>query len=344
MSGVFYKHTVWNSETSEYEKHRIPGMIVTGRGTVIVYNEARLTPSDWARMDIFAQRSEDQGRTFGERIYLARSDERVQTVNNPVMVEDGKSRIHFLYCENYGISGGRMLHRVSADDGMTWSEAQDVTPATLPYYRNAFAFGPGHGIRTETGALIVPVWLVPKCYGQAEHSHNPSVISTFFSLDDGESWQLGDIIKSSESVVSPNETEVTLTRDGRVYLNARNHSHYRAAAYSPNGYSGWTDLRLDQALGDAICFGSCVTYRDAQRQAILMGHCACLTERKQVTIEVSFDDGRTWAHKKLLDADHGGYVEMGVDSARGLIYVLYEEDWGAKCHLNAFDFDWLMQV
>lgn len=342
MSGAYFKNTVWDCSVSEYEKHRIPGMIVTSKGTIIIYNEARRTPSDWATMDVFAQRSTDGGKTFGEKIYLARSDEKVNTTNNPVMVEDGKGRIHFLYCEDYGIRGGRMLHRVSEDDGMTWGEAQDVTAATLPDYRNAFAFGPGHGIRTNDGTLVIPVWFVAKCYGEKDHSHHPSALSTFFSLDDGDTWQLGEIMRGTPVVPQPNETEVTLTSDGTIYLNARNATHYRASAYSKTGYSRWSELKLDYALKDAICFGSCVTYNHGGKQAILMGHCACYTDRTNVTVEVSLDDGKTWAHSKLLDDKEGGYVEMAVDNATGMIYVLYEEDWGAKCHLVAFDYEWLM--
>ena len=54
------------------------------------------------------------------------------------------------------MNGGRVLVRHSDDDGLTWSEPEDITAATLPEYRNAFALGPGHGIMTG-GTLIIPV-------------------------------------------------------------------------------------------------------------------------------------------------------------------------------------------
>ena len=87
----------WSSRDG-YIYHRIPGMVVTSRGTVIVYNEARRANSDWALMDIFMQRSEDCGETFGEPIYLAHGDETYRTVNNPVMMEDQNGRLHLLHC------------------------------------------------------------------------------------------------------------------------------------------------------------------------------------------------------------------------------------------------------
>lgn len=338
----FENHVVWDADKTEYVRHRIPGMIVTAKGTVIVYNEARHEGGDWAVMDIFAQRSEDGGRTFGERIYLARSTETVNTVNNPVMAQDGNGRIHFLYCENYSVLGGRVLHRTSDDDGMTWSEPRDITAATLPEYRNAFALGPGHGIRTPDGTLAFPVWMVPKCHGADVYSHRPSVISVLYSKDNGESWQMGDIMRGDrEGVVEPSETELAVCSDGSVYLNARVNAHTRVTAYSKNGYCNFTALTPDGALTDPICFGSCAAYSKDEVHAIVTASCDHPTDRKNVTVRLSLDDGKTWKYSKVIDPDCGGYVECGVDNESGDILVLYEENWGAKCHLAIFDLEYL---
>jgi len=338
----YEQYTVWDSEKTEYTRHRIPGMTVTERGTVIIYNEARHDGDDWALMDIFAQRSEDGGRTFGERIYLARGSEEINTVNNPVMMQDKNGRIHFLYCENYSISGGRVLHRTSNDDGLNWSEARDITSATLPEYRNAFALGPGHGICTPDGTIAVPVWLVPRCYGKPIYSHSPSVISVLYSVDNGESWQLGDIMRgNSVDAVNPSETELALTSDGSVYLNARVDCHRRAVAYSENGYHSYSPLAADSALTDPICFGSCVGYSHGGTRGIIFANCDHESERKNVTVKLSLDDGRTWSYKRSICTERGGYVECNADNRNGDIYVLYEENWGKKCHLAVFDLEWI---
>ena len=338
----FENYVVWDAEKTEYVRHRIPGMIITDRGTVIIYNEARHDGSDWAVMDIFAQRSEDGGKSFGERIYLARNSETVNTVNNPVMMQSADGRLHLLYCENYSVLGGRVLHRTSDDDGVTWGEVRDITASTLPEYRNAFAIGPGHGIRTPDGTLAVPVWFVPKCHGADVYDHHPSVISVLYSRDNGEGWQLGDIMKGDgASVTDPSETGLAITSDGSVYLNARVTRHHRAVAYSGNGYCDFTPLCPDKALTDPICFGSCATYARDGVHGIIFANCDHEKERKNVTVKLSLDDGRTWSFSKVIDAERGGYVECGVDNRTGDIFVLYEENWGAKCHLAIFDLDWL---
>ena len=69
-----------------YTNHRIPGMTVTEKGTVLAYCEARTAAGDWALMDILLFRSEDGGETFGEPVVMAAGTKEHRTVNNPVAV------------------------------------------------------------------------------------------------------------------------------------------------------------------------------------------------------------------------------------------------------------------
>ena len=88
---------LWRPDDT-YANHRIPGMLVTDRGTLIVYCEARREASDWALMDILMQRSTDHGVTFSAKTVMAAGTQQHPTVNNPVMMQDQNGRIHFRYC------------------------------------------------------------------------------------------------------------------------------------------------------------------------------------------------------------------------------------------------------
>ena len=326
-----------------YARHRIPGMIVTSRGTLIAYNEARLAGDDWAKMDILMQRSEDHGKTFSEFIKLAEGNDEHQTVNNPVMVEDKNGRIHLLYCEDYTINGGRALRRYSDDDGITWSDPIDVTDFTRPCDHNAFAFGPGHGIMTKDGTLIIPIWMVPKYYEAPIKSHSPSIISTFYSKDNGETWTLGDFLRSNADVISPNETVAALTSDGNVQLNIRFNGFCRATACSKTGYSDWQGYAPNYQLPDPQCFGSIAAYNDGKNPyTMIFANCATKESRTCVTVRASFDNGVSYPISKLLDNERGGYVEVAVDNNAGLVYVLYEDKFGVSDTLVTFDHSWLV--
>lgn len=323
-----------------YSRYRIPGMLVTRRGTLLAVCEARDAQSDWSRMDILLRRSTDGGETFEMPILLAAGTAVHPTVNNPVLVEDRAGRIHLLYCEDYAVDGGRVLQRISADDGLTWSDCRDLTPATSPDVRNVFAFGPGHGILTQNGALLVPFWRVPKRYRSPVHAHVPSEIGTLRSMDDGETWQCGAILSTRDGLLTPNETEIAELEDGSIYLNTRLGAGltYRARAYSKDGFGEkWDAFEADYALDDPICFGSCVSCRAADGKTwLFFANCDSKTERKNVTLRGSVDGGKTWCVRQTVDAEHGGYVELAADAVRGRFYVLYEEDAGIAQHLVTF--------
>lgn len=303
-------------------------MIVTKRGTVLCYCEARDQATDWARMDLLLFRSEDGGKTFGEPIVLARGDEKHPTVNNPVMMEDKKGRIHLLHCEDYGVEAGRILHAVSGDDGKTWSEKEDITYATRPDYRNVFAIGPGHGICTSRGILTTPIWMVPKRVENPVKAHVPSEIATLYSKDDGETWKMGQIVHGRIDLYSPNEAELAETASGKIYWNFRvgGGLTYRGRAYSRNGYRAWRRIAPEKALCDPGCFGSVVAWSFDGKPVLAFGNCSTKVGRKRVTVQLSFDEGRSWTLKREIDPECGGYVELASNGEE--LLVLSERNFG----------------
>ena len=153
---------------------RIPGIVVTPKGKVLAYCEARRNnSSDWGEIEIHLRRSIDGGRTWEPAKHIAHMGDRVegnprkkeggeheQTVNNPVAIVDRETgTIEFLYCINYA----RCYSMRSTDEGLTWSDPVDIT-ATFESFRKHYdwkvnATGPGHRIQLTSGRLVVPIWV-----------------------------------------------------------------------------------------------------------------------------------------------------------------------------------------
>lgn len=343
MSKSIKYHKVW-SRDENYFVYRIPGIIVTNKGTVIIYCEARRTADDWALMDIVMKRSEDHGKTFGSPVLLVRGTEKHHAVNNPVMVQDKNGRIHFLYCEDYAIKGGGVFERCSDDDGISWSEKKEITYATAPEYRNVFALGPGHGICTQNGTLIIPFWMVPKKFGQIVEAHTPSVIGTIYSDDNGETWALGEVLEAEEGIESPNETSLCQLPDGKIYLNTRcAMPRCRGYAIGENGYSGWERIKTDERLPDPCCFGSVLLYNDGVHpKSVLFVNCESQTERANVVLKGSDDGLKSWRFRLTIDSERGGYADVAADRSSKIVYVYYETDYGKEDFLVAFPYDILL--
>ncbi|MBR7098429.1 MAG: exo-alpha-sialidase [Clostridia bacterium] len=343
-SSRVYWETVWNrtSDGGKYQQHRIPGVVVTKQGTVIIYCEARThqagnySGGDWNLMDIYIQRSTDGGVTFGDPIYIAKGEGDYKTVNNPVMIVGNDGTLHMLYCRNYSLAGGGLWYRKSTDDGLTWSTAREVTQyASSKASFNCFAFGPTHGICTTEGTLMVPVWYVPTSAGKPLTDHGPSKTAVFYSKDNGATWAMTDAVSNQS-----NETCIAELPDGSIILNSRA-TPYRRVSVGDANLENWSKTIVDEALPDPNCCGGMVSVNlEGYPNALLFVNCHNNEDsvREFVTVKCSFDNGLTWSKSVQLSNDFiGGYADIAVDE-KGCVYVLYETNYGETMRLARFSF------
>ena len=355
------KVNLFEADEQGYALYRIPGIVVTGNGTVLAYCEARRTgKSDWDTIDILLRRSTDGGRTWQPRQKiadvpgpktknpvalaqkLANPDD--VTYNNPVAIPDKNGSVHFLFCLEYA----RCFSMHSDDEGVSWSQPVEITK-TFEQFRPKYdwkviATGPAHGIQLKRGRLLVPVWLST---GTGGHAHRPSVTSTIYSDDHGKSWHAGEIaVPNTPEWVFPNETVAAELADGRVMLNVRSESknHRRIVVTSPDGAKDWSGPRFDDALLEPICMASLVRYRTAAEpdsKRLLFANPHNLEradgkakdggsrDRKNLSVKLSHDDGQTWPVNKVLESSYSAYSDLTV-LPDGTILCFYENGLASK--------------
>ncbi len=359
-----------------YTLYRIPGVLVTAKGTILAWCEARKRPSsDWGTIDILMRRSTDGGKTFDEPCKIAEvegpkmknpaaiaqklgTDDEV-TYNNPVMVADRSTgAVHFLFCLEYM----RCFYSRSDDDGKTFGKPVEITPVfeqfRSEYGWKVIATGPGHSIQLKSGRLIVPIWMSD---GTGGHAHRPSVASTIYSDDHGKSWKRGEVaVQNTPQFVFPSESVAAELSDGRVMLNVRTESkpNRRLITYSKDGAKGWTNPVFHDELLEPVCLSSMIRL-SAKPSRILFANPNNLTradgketpgmgrDRKNITIRLSYDEGKTWAIAKALEPGPSGYSDLAV-AADGSIYCLYENGtkdksnfYSAQLTLARFNLEWL---
>ncbi|MFP6584024.1 MAG: sialidase family protein [Candidatus Hydrogenedentota bacterium] len=374
------KTNIFSAGEGGYDVYRIPGVVVTAKGTVLAYCEARDLPedragADWAKIDVLMRRSTDGGVTWTAPRNLITPPDDVQlnplaeehgydgtdtvTINNPVAVVDYQdASVHFIYCIEYA----RCYYMRSDDDGLTFSEPVDITE-TFEGFRSEYdwkviATGPGHGIQLSTGRLLIPVWMSPGTGGGA---HRPSAVSVIYSDDHGRTWERGELVVNHPELTNPSETVAVELADGRVMLNIRNETYnretrgrYRAISISPNGVDGWSPVRFDEQLPEPVCMGSILrvsTKAEGDKNRILFSnpHNARTQERKNVSVKLSYDEGESWPVMRVLESGHSGYSDLAMGSD-GSIYCFYERDSFDKHHHNTkylciakFNIEWLSE-
>jgi hypothetical protein len=363
------KIDLFEANTGDYAHYRIPGVVVTAKGTLLAYCEARKSPKgDWGTIDILMRRSTDGGRTWGRprKIVtppqgvrknpvaltqdLARPDE--ITVNNPVAIVDRQTgAVHFLYCIEYA----HCFWMRSDDDGQTFGVPVEIT-ATFEQFRPMYdwkvlATGPGHGIQLSGGRLLVPVWLST---GTGGHAHRPSAVSVISSDDHGKTWRRGEIVVAHPDPINPSETTAVELADGRVMFNIRHESepHLRGVSISPDGVTDWSPMRHDQQLPEPICFGSLTRLtkrpeQDKDRLLFVNPHNPAGRERRNLTVKLSYDEGRTGPVVKSIEPGTSGYADLAA-GPDGTIFCYYERGTAGGGATNPrslclarFDLEWL---
>lgn len=314
--------TVERAGENGYPFYRIPGIVAADDGTMLVYYEAR-HGEDWSVIDLYSRRSTDGGKTWEARKMLF-SGVHKNTVNNPLMIADGKT-LHFLCLENYK----RLFYRRSEDSGVTWSEPREITSALEDRFQDypwtCAAVGPGHGIKTRQGRLLVPVWLASDPGNITRHW--PSKISTLYSDDGGTSWVLGEIFSPGNSV-SPNESCLAEREDGKILMNiramrpsgqSRTDPHFRWMAVSADGIGGWTEAWEEPQLPDPVCAGGMCLCPGG----ILFTNCDTYVNRSNQTLKKSTDGGKTWPEKLMYNA-LGGYSDCAYNPVTGTAFTAFE--------------------
>ncbi len=369
-------------EDPAYALYHIPGVVVTAKGTVLAWCEARKRAagvSDWDDIRILLRRSTDEGKTWSTpksianvegpkvknpfALKMKNVDPNDVTYNNPVLIADKDGTVHMLFCLEYE----RVFYQRSDDDGLTFSQPTEITIAFKDFKKDydwkVLATGPNHSIQLKTGRLVVPVWLST---GEGGNAHRPSVTATIYSDDQGKTWKAGDIaVPCTDDWINPNETVAIELNDGRVMLNVRSESkaHRRLIVTSPNGATGWSTPRFDEALLEPICMGGIVRYNHEGKSLILFSNPHNLDkakgkaepgknrDRKNVSVKISRDEAKTWPVNKLIEDGPSMYSDIAV-TPKGTILCFYGRSGdsqgvaafaGGRLTVARFNLEWLEQ-
>lgn len=316
------RQVLFSQGEAGYSNYRIPALMVSERGTILAFCEARKAVSDHGDIDIVLKRSLDGGKTWLPMQTVIAENEVV--LSNPCPVQDpvtGKIWLHVRRAdERIKPTPVNVFVLYSEDDGETWSTPIDIASSLNPAWTHCFP-GPGHGIVLERGEkkgrITIPGW------------HNASGVSSHvvFSDDHGATWSFG----GKTSLVD--ESTVVELADGRLMMNMRpwyrdpDLQTYRKVSYSSDYGLTWSEGLYDTNLPCSSCQASILRYSwpDEEEGKILFmnPNSSKLWDRRDLTVRVSDDEGQSWSRSKLLHEGPAGYSDMAL-LPDGRVACVYE--------------------
>lgn len=307
---------IFDGGSDGYHSFRIPSIVRTNANTLIAFVEGRMSwNKDYGNINVEYKRSTDNGSTWSGMLEVVGAGQ--GTWGNPTSVVDRNTGRIWVFMnwnsatKNIGGTDGydkidtwgdrKVYYSYSDDDGLTFSTPTDMTSTLLPPNYTWDAIGPGVGIQTSNGTLVIPA-----------QGRN------IYSTDHGATWQY-KLIPGGTS-----EGAIVELNDGRLMRNDRPTSTVWANAKRRHVSRGtlagsFSTFAPDDVLLDPACQGSIVRYTGSPDRIMILNSASTET-RCKMRVRISYDGGVTWPISRkifdwLTDAEafsqgKGGYSSM----------------------------------
>ena len=349
---------VFISGSDGYHTYRIPALLTTKKGTLLAFCEGRKSGrSDSGDIDLLLKRSKDFGKTWSSQKIVW--DDSENTCGNPCPVQDMRTGTIWLLMtwnrgddkesqikKNTSKDTRRVWVSRSNNDGLIWSKPIEITEtAKRPEWR-WYATGPGVGIQLQKGPwkgrMVIP------CDHSIVSANDPDGYNShvIISDDHGKTWYIGGVISPKV-----NECQIVELENGTLMINMRNYDRSktsRAIATSTDGGITFSKVTHDPVLVEPICQASFLRYTLRSkhgRNRLLFSNPAHAQRgnRRDMTVRMSYDEGRSWPVSKMLYPGPSAYSCLSI-LPNGNIACLYEAGQKSpyeKIVFTSFTLEWL---
>ena len=318
---------IYNQGTDGFEVYRIPAIVKSKSNNLLAFAEDRKARSngDSGDIDLVVKRSSDNGKTWSKQITIWNDGQ--NTCGNPVPIVDDRGRIHLLMTWNFqtdkwgaitngtGEDSRRPYYTYSDDDGITWAQPVEITSSVKKEKWDWYATGPCHGIQIQKGIhkgrLVAPNYFTTRESGKVtSYSH------IIYSDDYGKTWKPGE----PTPVGGVGECSVAEIGEGTLMLNMRaDEGFYRKSCTSIDGGLTWSSPQISIDQIDCKCQGSILSIGGA----VFLSNAASATERINMTIKKSTDNGKNWKGQYTVYEGNSGYSDI-VELSDSQIAIIYE--------------------
>lgn len=335
--GLIEYHDLFNTTMEEgVSCYRIPAIVTAPNGDIIAAIDERVESCADVNankdINIVIRRSSDNGETWSD-IETVMDFPFGQSASDPSMIVDKVTNNIFLFYNFMDLendNGVYYLHVMkSTDNGKTWGKPEDITSQiTKPAWHKDFKFiTSGRGIQTRSGKLLHTM------------VNLNSGLHLFGSNDHGKTWFFID------TPIDPaDESKVIELADGTWMINSRiHHKGVRIVHTSKDEGKTWKTIEESQLI-DPGNNASIIRYTSTNdgydKNRLLFSNTKKTDGRANMTVRISYDEGKTWSEGKTIYPGSAAYSSMTV-LKNGDIGLFFEKENYTENVFVSFSLEWL---
>ncbi len=336
--GVIVSQDLFNTKMNpDVSCYRIPAIVTAPNGDLVAAIDERVPSCNDLRgskdINIVIRRSTDNGKTW-TKIDRIVDFPLGKSASDPSMIVDKITGEIFLFYNYMNLDYEKDIYYFhvikSKDNGKTWTEPEDITKQmTKAEWHNDFKFiTSGRGIQTSTGTLL-------HCMVNLKEG-----VFVFGSDDHGKSWYLVDT-----PVKPADESKIVELSDKSWMINSRvnGDEKCRYVHISNDGGKTW-ETHAEPDLIDPGCNGSIIRYTSRKdgykKHRLLFSNAKMKESRQNLTVRISYDEGKTWTEGKTIYPGESAYSSLTV-LKNGDIGVFFEKDNYTENIFVSFSLEWL---
>ncbi|WP_294959681.1 LamG-like jellyroll fold domain-containing protein [uncultured Flavobacterium sp.] len=324
--------------------YRIPAIITAADGSLVTVTDKRWNGSGdlSAKIDPVVRRSTDNGKTWSSPLTIANFGAATGAGDAALVLDKTTGELLCLVSADKGFfastnaAPAKVLVIHSTDNGVTWGTPVDITSQIYgpnPNWKGLFvASGRAHQLRD--GKIVAAIAVRENVSG-AERISNYMITSA----DHGVTWTTS----TGRAEIDGDEAKVVELNNGNIMMSIRNPGTRRFNISTDKGAT-WGTAYNQTSITDPNCDGDFIRYTstlDGYDKNRLLHSIPFSSSRKNVSVQMSTDEGTTWSAPKTIfpgasayssltilpDGTIGIYYENGESSTYQMYFVRFSLNW-----------------